>query len=107
MSRITLDYANMLAPNLDGRGIDPGRLETDLADRFRSAFEAVEASRVSGVMGFFRLPDASEVHESTRELADRYRREFDNVVVLGIGGSALGTCTLRDCTVGAALERAG
>ena len=100
MSRITLDYANMLAPNLDGRGIDPGRLETDLADRFRSAFEAVEASRVSGVMGFFRLPDASEVHESTRELADRYRREFDNVVVLGIGGSALGTCTLRDALLG-------
>lgn len=100
MRRIILDYGNMMAPNLGGGGIDPDRLDTDLAERFRSAFKVVEASRVSGEMGFFRLPYASELHANTRELADRYGREFDNIVVLGIGGSALGTCTLRDALLG-------
>ena len=100
MTRVTLDYGNMLSPSLDGRGTDPERLQTDLAERFRSAFEVVEASRVSGETGFFRLPHATEMHQSTRALADRCRPEFDNLVVLGIGGSALGTLTLRDALLG-------
>ena len=100
MKRVILDYGNMMASNLGEGGIDPDRLDTDLAERFRSAFEVVERSRTPGEMGFFRLPHASELHARTCELADRYRREVDNVVVLGIGGSALGTCTLRDALLG-------
>jgi len=100
MTPITLDFANMVTPNLGGHGIDPQRLGTDLADRFRRAHEAVEASRASGEMGFFNLPYASETLARTRELADGYGQWFQNVVILGIGGSALGARTLRDALLG-------
>ena len=100
MTPITLDYANMVAPNLGGEGIEPERLETDLAERFRQAYEAVEASRASGEMGFFNLPYASEALARTQELADGYGQWFENVVILGIGGSALGARTLRDALLG-------
>lgn len=100
MTPITLDYANMVAPNLGGEGIEPERLETDLAERFRQAYEAVEASRASGEMGFFNLPYASETLARTQELADGYGQWFENVVILGIGGSALGARTLRDALLG-------
>ena len=100
MSPITLDFANMVTPNLDGAGIDPERLDTDLAVRFRQAYEAVEASRAAGDMGFFNLPYASETLARTRELADGYGQWFENVVILGIGGSALGARTLRDALLG-------
>ncbi len=100
MTPITIDFANMVAPNLGGEGIDPARLETDLGERFREAYEAVDASRASGEMGFFNLPYASETVARTQELADGYGQWFENVVVLGIGGSALGTRTLRDALLG-------
>ena len=100
MTPITLDYANMVGPNLGGGGIDPERIETDLADRFGVAHEAVEAARASGEMGFFNLPYASETLARTQELADGYGQWFENLVVLGIGGSALGTRTIRDALLG-------
>jgi len=100
MTPITLDFANMVTPNLGGEGIDPERLGTDLADRFRLAYQAVEDRRASGEMGFFSLPYASETLARTQELADGYGQWFENLVILGIGGSALGARTLRDGLLG-------
>jgi glucose-6-phosphate isomerase len=100
MTPITLDYANMVAPNLTGAGIDPERLGMDLAERFREAYESVDSARASGEMGFFQLPYASETLARTQELADGYGQWFENVVILGIGGSALGARTLRDALLG-------
>lgn len=97
---LTLDYANMMAPNLDGRGIEPERIDGDLAERFAEAFAVVEAERESGRMGFFKLPHARETLEKTCEVADGFGQWFENVVVLGIGGSALGARTLRDALLG-------
>ena len=51
-------------------------------------------------MGFFNLPYASETLARTQELADGYGQWFENVVILGIGGSALGARTLRDALLG-------
>ena len=100
MTPITLDYANMLSDNLSGEGIEPRRLETDLAERFRRAHEAVEIGRCTGEIGFFDLPYATEALARTQELADGSGRWFENVVILGIGGSALGARTLRDALLG-------
>ena len=100
MTPITLDYANMLSDNLGGEGIGPRRLKTDLAERFRRAHEAVEIGRSAGEIGFFDLPYATEALARTQELADGYGRCFENVVILGIGGSALGARTLRNALLG-------
>jgi len=97
---LTLDLNNMLAPRLGGAGVDPARLEGDLAARFREAHRDVEGRREGGEMGFFRLPAArSELHE-IQEVADGFGQWFETVVVLGIGGSSLGTVTLREALLG-------
>jgi glucose-6-phosphate isomerase len=102
MSGIVLDYANMLAPQLDGRGLDPGRLRGggDLEERFREALTDVERLREEGRLGFLDLPHASETLARVQEVADGFGQWFENLVVLGIGGSGLGTVTLRDALLG-------
>lgn len=125
MTPLTLDYNNMLAPRLEGAGpesaesdgarlndagtdgasrsaagMDPARLEGELAERFRAAWDDVEARRATGEMGFFDLPWASHTLKEVQELADGFGQWFENVVVLGIGGSALGTRMLGDALLG-------
>ena len=90
-----LDVNFMLAPAL-ADGIDPARLEGELARRFREAHDEVERRRSQGEMGFFDLPWTSESTRRLQEVADSFGQWFENVVVLGIGGSGLGAVTLRD-----------
>jgi glucose-6-phosphate isomerase len=90
----------MVMERLGGGGVDPERLGGDLADRFRSAHESVESARRSGEMGFFELPHDSDALGHVQELADRVEGRFENLVIIGIGGSALGARTLRDALLG-------
>ena len=91
-----VDVNLMLRPALGEAGLDPARLEGDLAERFRAAHAQVEARRVKGEIGFFDLPWAAETVRRVQELADSFGQIFENVLVLGIGGSGLGTVMLRD-----------
>jgi glucose-6-phosphate isomerase len=92
---IVLDYNNMLAPRLGGgRGIDPARLDA-LATRFRDIHADVERRRSEGELGFYELPYADELVDKIESFANGMGQAFANVVVLGIGGSALGTIALR------------
>jgi glucose-6-phosphate isomerase len=95
-----LDYGNMLSPRLDGRGLDPSRLQGEIAERFAAAHGRVEARRNAGEMGFFDLPYATESVARVRELAEGFGQWFENVVVLGIGGSGLGAVMLREALLG-------
>jgi len=93
--RITLDYNNMMAPRLgEARGIDPHRLG-DMADRFREIHEDVARRREADALGFFALPYADRLVEEIERFAEGPGQAFENVVVLGIGGSALGTIAMR------------
>lgn len=100
MKSVVLDFANMLSPNLEGRGLDPSLLEGPLSDAFDKAYADVKERRLSGEMGFFALPEAREAAGAIQELADGFGQWFENVVIMGIGGSALGTTTLRDSLLG-------
>jgi glucose-6-phosphate isomerase len=92
---ISLDYNNMLAPRLGaGRGIDPERLAS-LAGRFQAIQADVESRRAGGSLGFFDLPYAGEAVDTIERFAEGPGQAFSNLVVLGIGGSALGTIALR------------
>ena len=90
-----LDLNLMLAPSVEG-GVDPARLSSDLAECFRAAHRTVEQRRAKGEMGFFDLPWASGTAQHVQDVADSFGQIFENVVVLGIGGSGLGAVTLRD-----------
>ena len=96
---LRLDYANLLHPHLPG-GADPARLQGDLAERFARAHAGVEERRAGGDMGFFDLPYASDTLARVKELAEGFGQWFEDVVVLGIGGSGLGTIALRDALLG-------
>lgn len=92
---IELRYENMLSTRLgEGRGIDPARLHS-FADRFREIQADVDARRAAGELGFYALPYVTEVVEGIEKFAEGGGQAFSKLVVLGIGGSALGTVALR------------
>ena len=92
---IVLDYNNMLSPRLGGgHGIDPARLDA-LADRFRTAHADTAQRRESGELGFLALPDERDTLKAIQTFAAGFGQTFSNIVILGIGGSALGTIALR------------
>jgi len=96
---IRLAYANLLAPHVAG-GTDPSRLDAELEGRFREAHAAVQRRRSAGDMGFFDLPYATETLDTVKQLAEGFGQWFEDIVVLGIGGSGLGTVALRDALLG-------
>jgi len=99
MDRLRFDYGNLMATRVDG-GVDPARLDSELAERFRSAHAAVEARRAAGDIGFFELPYATDAVDRVVELAEGFGQWFEDVVVLGIGGSGLGATALKEALLG-------
>ncbi|HUF14160.1 MAG TPA: glucose-6-phosphate isomerase [Longimicrobiales bacterium] len=93
MDRIALDYSNMLSHRLGGRGIPRERLLA-LGERFAAAHDDVQRRRDAGELGFYRLPFDEETVATVQALADRLQQNED-LVVLGIGGSALGTTAVH------------
>lgn len=101
MDRLRIDYANMLAPRLGGerapreaRGLRPDRVDA-MAPDFERVHALFEARRDDGTLGFAALPHERSLVEQIRAFADGFGQAFDTVVVLGIGGSALGTIMLQ------------
>jgi glucose-6-phosphate isomerase len=92
--RLLLDYANMLAPRLGGRGLEPQRLDAEAA-HFTQVHAAVERRREAGQLAFFELPHERDLVDRIRAFAEGVGQAFDTVIVLGIGGSALGTSALQ------------
>ena len=97
---LTLDYANCLGLRVGSHGLDPDRLAagSPLADAAARLTERLESSRGTGWERWRQLPFDPMRTEHTarvRQLADRYRGKYENLVVLGIGGSALGNQALQ------------
>jgi glucose-6-phosphate isomerase len=91
-----LDYTNMMAPPIDG-GIGDAEWR-EMAPRFADAHRAVAGLHSEGTLGFLDLPDARALHQQTLDYVARIRASRNtptDVVVLGIGGSALGPIALR------------
>ncbi|HEX7048613.1 MAG TPA: glucose-6-phosphate isomerase [Longimicrobiales bacterium] len=91
---VQLDPQNMLAPRLGGRGVEPARLAATAA-RFAAVHQDVERRRAAGALPFFDLPYARDTVKEILRFARETAGAFDTVVVLGIGGSALGTIALK------------
>ncbi len=91
---ITLDYTNMMA---DAIGNEYGLQDADIAaleQRTQEIHEQIQHRRHKGDLPFYDLPHQSESVDTILRLADSVRERFDNLVVLGIGGSALGTIAI-------------
>ncbi len=95
---IRLDYTNMTSPAIDG-GITTGQW-SGAATAFAAAHQAVADQHSGGTLGFLDLPDDRALHQTTLDFVQSVRARqgsdrLTDVVVLGIGGSALGPIALR------------
>ena len=89
-----LHYGRVFADKLDGEhGLPRSRLE-DLARRFPAVLNEVRARRRDGEYGFYELGEQSQTVAAIRRFAEGIGQAYDHVLVLGIGGSALGTKAL-------------
>jgi len=70
----------------DLNGIDPP---------IRHAHESVLRQCREGRLGYAALPECTEYVNQVRALADRYRDNTTDMIVLGIGGSALGNIAVQ------------
>lgn len=94
MDRIRLDYTNCLADAVGPvHGLTEGELRA-LEAPSRAALEAVLARRGRDLR-WLDLPYAQEECERILDFASSAHGRFRNVVVLGIGGSALGNIALH------------
>ncbi|MFG0243238.1 MAG: glucose-6-phosphate isomerase [Phycisphaerales bacterium JB054] len=97
---LTLDYANCLSPRVGDHGLDPDRLSagSEFAEAAAHLTERLAKSRGTGWEKWRDLAKglAREAHvKAVREIAGKCEGRFDNLVVLGIGGSALGNIALQ------------
>jgi glucose-6-phosphate isomerase len=90
---VRLDVNGALAEAIGQAGA--ARDDVDgLATQAAEVARAVKAQRAAGALPFFDLPYQKETLSEIKSLANAVREECDTLVVLGIGGSALGTKTL-------------
>ncbi|WP_396219012.1 glucose-6-phosphate isomerase [Gemmatimonas sp.] len=90
---LSLDFTNMMGAALPhGAGITAAQL-TDAAGAFATAHARVHARQAE--LGFLTLPVNDTLRDATLAVAEQARGRFDDVLLLGIGGSALGPIALR------------
>lgn len=97
---LTLDYANTLATRVNDQGLDPSSLEpyAPSASRAAEITQSLAATRGTGWERWRDLPfpPMRDHHlEAVLEVSEMCKGRFDNLVVLGIGGSALGNIALQ------------
>lgn len=89
-NKVRLDFSKMLqaVPDIEN-GIK------SIAPRLSAADRAVRSKRDSGVLGFFDLPHMNGEKDEIKSTAEDIKENFENMVVIGIGGSALGNRLLH------------
>lgn len=98
MHTITLRYDNCMRDRVGEHGIDPADLDA-ASDRLATITKDLNQSRGSGWEGWRTLPfdPARHAHvDLVMQRVDALRDRCDNLIVLGIGGSALGNIALHN-----------
>ncbi len=84
----------------DDHGVTPDDLAA-LHDRLVAAHRAVMEQIASGKLGYTKLPGHAQYPAQVKALAAKHRPNARDLVVLGIGGSALGNIALQSALNGA------
>jgi glucose-6-phosphate isomerase len=88
---LSMDFNNLTSEALgEGKGLDQAEF-SELKRLAAEAYEDVMTRYRTGLLPFMDLPKDMETLKAVKKLGESVRRKFDTVVVLGIGGSALGT----------------
>lgn len=93
--RITLDFNNLMAGAIgDEHGISEGEIDK-LTPRAEEIGRKIKDDRKSGRLPFLDLPYNRETIDEIVDVVDKSKDRFENFVVVGIGGSALGNIALQ------------
>ncbi len=93
---IKIDFSNVIVENVgENTGLSVSEIN-DLGEKASQIHEQLNYEREKGKLGFYELPYRESSVKEIREVAERIRGEFKNLVVLGIGGSALGTIAIKN-----------
>jgi glucose-6-phosphate isomerase len=97
---VKVDYANCLEEVIGPEGLTASQLDAQ-ALTVASLHQRLTQRHQKGELGFMDLPAQDEALEQVLEQAARLRSIADDLVVLGIGGSALGTTAVDMALKGA------
>lgn len=89
---IRIDYSNMIG---EASGGIPEPDWTSAAAEFRAAHAGFEKLRAAGSVGFADVVRDAALRDQSVSFAAKAKGRYDDVVILGIGGSALGPVALR------------
>jgi len=89
-----LQYGRIIQDRLDGEHGLPRRRLDELTRRFGAVQAEVRERRAAGEYGFYRLAQQDQTVRQISTFAEGLGQAYDHVLVLGIGGSALGTRAL-------------
>ena len=87
------DISDCLAANIGAGGLSDAAYRSALADA-EAVLEGLRDQRDKALTALFGLPGRDDDLAGLEAVADRYRERFDDVVVLGAGGSSLGGQTV-------------
>src|SRR6266851_7008619 len=90
--KIRLDFSNMIGEAVGGI---PEKDWLEQAPKFADAYDGFEKLRSDGTAGFVDIANDDDLRDQSTDFAESVRGKFDDVVILGIGGSALGPIALR------------
>lgn len=89
---ICIDYSNMIGDSVGGMTESEW---SSAAEQFEAAHAGFTALRKGGTVGFADIVRDNSLRDQATGFAARAKGRYDDVVVLGIGGSALGPIALR------------
>src|SRR5690242_9709871 len=92
---LSVNFANCLA---DAIGIDHGLTAPELFGleaRLRDAAQSVQQQANAGKLGIVDLPNNTAEAKKIMSWAKKTKESFDTLVILGIGGSALGNIAVQ------------
>lgn len=92
-SLYTQDVSGCLADRVGAGGLAAADLD-GLLEAAGPALGRLRAAHADGSLPLLRLPERRDDLAAVAEVADRFREAFDDVVVLGTGGSSLGGLAL-------------
>lgn len=90
---ISIDFTNMMASAV-GNGVSEAEWE-EARRSFTDIHDAVRRLRDDGIADFMNIPRNAPLLQQSLAFAAAAAGQYDDVVVLGIGGSALGPIALR------------
>lgn len=89
LTRLSLDVNDALAAQIGRNGLEPKDFD-GIEGAAHEAHDRLERLRAGGNLGWWGLPSDASVRDPAIALGEELKDRFENVVVLGIGGSSLG-----------------